>query len=707
MSLFNSRLIASLLSVSALAFGIYSVFDAQQLSTQQKSSRLDHVFVSFPFDEIQEIFLKTEKKELRLRQEGGEFFVQELSLEAPKSPVALTSEFKADPLPLRQLKTSLSQLSWRRTLLTPPPLSQLGLQQPRLELEVHTTRGLYRLKLGSKSLSPADTLYAQLEAVDATAMVGVIDADLLNDLSLDAQTYAGTRLLNVGKKRTLNLTIKRPEDILDFQRDENGFHFKAGGERVERELSDLLFLQLARTSVEKFLEPKAEQNELFRNNIEIRQTADDGSEQILIFGSTCPGSQQLVAVQLKGTRSLTGCAPALALGALKLPRDRFIDRSLAPLRPDEVDRAQIIEEKQRFDLIRKEGAFEILEPKSSPLSLAEGNNFLGALLSTQGELIATSDPRIAAWDHSQPLVTIRLKSPLYGQALLLEVVERSPKSGVTLRRANGDYLNFTSANSWPFSAQALWARSKLVLDLKPEMLLSIAIESQAVNETISYGEALQFAPPLQKTKVDRNLADYLRRSLSHLEAARWLPLSEVPAVARATAQIIVKIRSKAGAYKLTIGPEVPGGRLARLGEQKEYFVLSGVLLDLLAISHADRSPAQLDLNTAEKAAVEGPHAQLLFKRTASGLRVTQGQSFPNQGQRVLELCQSLTALYRIQNKPAVLGRERLSITSDGRKIIFFAPQLVNGRVLAPAYLPALKLYFYFAETSVANLSQLL
>ena len=48
MTLFKARLVAATLGVSALCLGAYSFYDFKSLTTQQQSSRLDHVFLSFP-----------------------------------------------------------------------------------------------------------------------------------------------------------------------------------------------------------------------------------------------------------------------------------------------------------------------------------------------------------------------------------------------------------------------------------------------------------------------------------------------------------------------------------------------------------------------------------------------------------------------------------------------------------------------------------
>ncbi len=638
MRLARARIVNGLLVAVAVALGVALFITRHTATTSERSAREDNVFRVWRPTELDRVKITRDGRTLELTRNRATEDPNAYFLGGAEGPVA-------DPATVSELLSALEFAVWKRRVAEAQvDPERFGLGKAKLEVRVTMGGRDYRLRIGGQAPAPHDAYYAELSGEGVIDPgVGLIAGELVERLSSDFRSFRGKNLLPYAKSELRQLRLEGAGGTRLLVADGRGFRLGSpDGPRADSEAVDRILFQLARLGLETFLDvPEAEQA-LFaqpKPNAGSDSTETEPSKPITVVqvpkqgepievrvGGVCPqDSREVVALRV-GTDALAGCVPRNVLPALSMTADEIEDRTPFPLGYDEIDHVAIREGSRELELIRSGAQFKLLEPEDRPLELDAGNDFVRALVETRGDrLVGVDDQKLEELGLTDPAGTVTVRGVLPGEGDPVEftVAFSAPRDGmVYLRREDdGVVLSLGERRAWVFTADPGWARSRALVDVKPEDVSRVEVDATDLDQTVIRGEAnlLELTKPAG-FEIDGGLASDWVSALASLRAVRWLTPEETGSFG--TPRLRVRMEYERDREKRTlafaIGPRTRGGFVARLldgSDDAPYFVVQPGLVRALETPVVTRQPMTPDVDGLEKLVITaGPVRQTLEKR---------------------------------------------------------------------------------------------
>ena len=676
------------LVLAALGLGTYLVSTAGGPTSEEILARENNLFAAFSPETIRSITLQGEQHSVKLRKVPDEadphlFFLGE------------NGRMPADPAVIEELLSTLEYATWRRTLPEESSLdlAKLGFESPRLELSINAGARSYRLLLGKPAEFPHQSLYARVQDESGQVVTGVVDQKLLSKLRRGEQEFRGNALFLYGRSETSALTIERNETQLQLRADSLGFLTEQSTEedvtkiRAERDLSDLIFYQMARASISTFVDPVTAKSLIAddSNAISVIQESHDAPPVSVQFGGRCPDDHLATVALRTAPDVVAGCVTRTILTAFRISSEAIQDRSAAPLNPDEIDHVVIREKaphakrESKLDLIRSEDAFRLLSHDSERVDLAAGQEFLEVLstgvlelvdsppkdLKRSGEIVIKGQSLPTGAESLDFLPKGNQEDPLV-QELHLELYRDSSASAASPlwvhRLDDGAWLKVPKPLDWAFSPNDAWAKDRHLLHVERDDILEVTVRSpngwtqtlDVKENLVKNGETVPADPLLSRRLLDE---------LSHLEAVRFVSADS----SREQAQMEITFSARANAqadekevieHKLWIGRRTRGGYLAWSNFAEGTFVVGLPSRSIFNAPWGSRADLQIDVASITQLTARADDRTYLFERQGESLRPNGGAAVEDMVAPLEEAIRGLEVIARVTHHPDALSLRR-------------------------------------------------
>ena len=669
------------LVLAALGLGTYLVSTAGGPTSEEILARENNLFAAFSPETIRSITLRGGQHSVKLRKVPDEadphlFFLGE------------SGHMPADPAVIEEVLSTLEYATWRRTLPEEGArdLAKLGFESPRLELSINAGARSYRLLLGKPAEFPDQSLYARVQNESGQAVTGVVDDKLLDKLLRGEQEFRGNALFLYGRSETSALAIEQNETHLQLRADSLGFLTEQSSEdglekiRAKRELSDLIFFQMARASISTFIDPTTAKSLIAddANAITVIQESHDAPRVSVRFGGRCPNDKLSTVAMRTAPDVVSGCVTRTILPALRISSEAIRDRSAAPLNPDEIDHVVIREKtphakrESKLDLIRSEDAFSLLSHDSERVELAAGQEFLEVLstgvldlvdsppkdLKRSGEIVikgqslptgAQSLDFVPNGNQQDPLVQ-ELHLELYREA------SASPASPLWVHRLDdGAWLTVPKSLDWAFSPNDTWAKDRHLLQIEPDDILEVTVSKpDGWAQTLDTRENV--VESAETVTADPLLSRRVLDELAHLEAVRFV--AEDSSHAQAAMEITFSVRANTQAEKrevtenkLWIGRRTRGGYLAWSSFTEGTFVIGLPTRSIFNAPWGSRAELQIDVASITQLTARADDRTYLFERQGESLRPNGGAAVEDMVAPLEEAIRAINVIARVTNHP--------------------------------------------------------
>lgn len=651
----RARWIDAALVLLALGGAVHLLTTSGEPTSADLLARRDNVFPFFPSDQLRSL-------ELTQSAPGRSFILRRNDdSDEPRSFLfGATGEKKADSALTSELLSALEFATWSHRPSGEPSEAAgeaaAGFSSPTLELTLTFETARARLLVGEKLPGSPERYRARME-MGSTTTTGLIPAELVERLLEDERSFQGRLLLPYAKSELRALTLERPDARLTLTADEAGFRLSApsssgpgiSGVRADRDAVDQLLFQLARVSVERFLELPEARAELAKEPrpVTVEQTAEDGGRARVTLGGVCPGAPNSIVALRTAPDEVAGCVPAGVLPVLRTTAEPLVSRTLVSLSADAIDHALVSGPRGEVDVMRQGAAFELREAtggdaKPRPVSLALGNEFLEKLTRARGELRPGPAPsreptgRVVLVGHGVAVSGLSSRGDEPGAPS-----PSAPPGDPTLRgelrlwhtgdeilverKDDGALLAFPRKSAWFLEGSKLWSLERELTAIDEDAVRGLRLEGAGLDVTLERRDGALVLTRPSGVRVDARLLGNLTDALEHLEVKRWL--DEAVSIERPRLSLRVDWE-KAGRperFELQVGPRVGGGFVGVSPNAPAPFVLSPALVRLLETSLVDRSPLVLDPGAYEALHLVTERGATRFERRGDVLVPTSGE----------------------------------------------------------------------------------
>ncbi len=597
MRLATARLTAlALFASSALLF--WAIVENHSRPTQSElESRKDHLLPEFDSFSVQKLAIArpgSDAPPLVLVRKDEETDLFLLGDEHGRS---------ADPGISSALLRALDRQKVQRRYDTPDQALLGRLAQPDFEVTI-VASGRTTLLLLSQGQG---YLVGKVSTEGSATSYVALDSSLSEVLSQGPKELTTRALFPISKSETKELALSRsqPPETVRLRPSAFGFSLAEKGQRAERDLVDAIFFQLAQSALVTIIDRKEVEAGQARAEVlfTVEQRGKSGGVSQVRFGGRCDAENEedtrVLALELAGDQR-AGCTSGSILAALSVETAALEDRSLLPLRADEIDHVVIETETGSIDLIRKDSAFEVSDARGRrSLDPEVGRNLVSALASARGTPVSSGKGLEA---RHQGTKTLRVVGHGPGDLVIDEKVTlRSEGDRLLATRADGVTLSLSSIAASPIRQASLWLEDKK-LDLgAAEAIQQLSFHTpKETRKFVRSPEGFRAAP--DGRLADAQLVEECLDTLTHLEAAAFLP----PERAEGTAPLTIEmgLGSDASARSLRIFGREIGGVRATLDGVPFPFLLDPGVFERLTRSLEDRTPASLELEQATRVLLE-------------------------------------------------------------------------------------------------------
>lgn len=485
-----------------------------------------------------------------------------------------------------------------------------------------------------------------------------LDSSLSELLSHGPKELTVRALFPIPKSETAELALSRsqPPGAVRLRPSAFGFSFAEKGQRADRDLVDAIFFQLAQSELVTIVDRKeVEARQALADVLfTVEQRGKSGGVSEVRFGGRCDAANEedtrVLALELSGDER-AGCASGSILAALSVEPTALEDRSLLPLRADEIDHVVIETEAETIDLIRKDSAFEVSDARGRrSLDAETGRRLLLALTSARGIPVSTEKGPDKGGAGTKTLRVVG-----HGPSDLVideKVMLNSEGDRLLATRADGVTLSLSPKDASPIVEAGLWLEDKK-LDLgTAEAIEELSFRTQKeTRKFVRSPEGFRAAP--DGRLADARLVEDWLDVLTHLEAAAFLPPEKAPAVASLT--IEVRLASEPQPRSLRVFGRETGGVRATLDGVPFPFLIDPGLLERLTRSLEDRTPASLDLEQATRVVLEATQPsprQVELKRIAGELLAVSERPLLLRSDDLRALLENLNPLWALPDLTA-------------------------------------------------------
>jgi len=667
------------LAASAVLGAGYLLATEEMPSTAELQERQANVFSAFSQNKLEGIRLTTKNSEVWLRKDKSSKDPHRYFLGKEGSRLADLSQ-------VAEVLSAVEFATWKRTLAEDSALeeSDLGFDSPRVELRLSAGPRSYRLLIGGAAPTPKDSSYARVEGASIETVTGVLGSNFVEKLIRGEQEFRGSALFPYSKSTTKHLLIEEAESKRSLSADESGFLLSEPSRpserlvRADREVSDLIFYQLARASVSRFLDDENLKKAVLADpkRVTVTQESEKGPSYRSVLGGNCPEDPNSVLAIRTAPDEILGCVTRSVLPALRLTAEELKSQVAVPLRADEIDHLVIREGKRSIDLVRRDSIYILASHQSKKIKKSVGDELLKAL--STGKLVPTSEEsadtkrselRIVGQGalSAEPPVPLPAGETRPSRVVELRLETYQGSSGLILHRLDDDsWFEVPSWLSWAFSADDTWARER-------QLFSEEKVTKAEVHFGSNYSE-LAGQPPAPGSATEEDdfdpdpaLSRQLFEVLANLKVERFLPASEKP-----PAQHSIKIDwtrdAKDGAIdeELFIGERTRGGYLAWGSFSDRVLVLPLHVVRALRIPLGDRKNAKVSTFQIFELTLRAGDRTYEFRDRAGVLSPSGGEATDDMIAPLTEALRAVEVIARVGEQPKLQalkrGTARLSLS---------------------------------------------
>lgn len=610
-------------------------------TTSELESRKDHLLPDFDASSVQK---------LTIARPGSGAPPLVLVRKDDETDVLLLGDAhgrRADPGISSALLRALDRQKVQRRYEAPDDSLLARFAQPDFELTIVSSGRTTRVLLSQGS----GYLVGKVSAGGGAPSYVALDGSLSDVLSQGPKELTTRSLFPIPKSETAELAIGRDQPLQTVRLRPSAFGFSLAdkGQRANRDVVDAIFFQLAQSELVTIVDRaeveagQAHAEALFT----VEQRGKSGGVSHVRFGGRCNAADKedtrVLVLELSGEQR-TGCAPGAILAALSMEASALEDRSLLPLRADEIDHVVIETETETIDLIRKDSAFEVSDRRGRrSLSAEIGGKLLLALTSARGTPVAFEKTPEKAREGTKTLRVVG-QGP---EDLVIDekITLRSDGARLLATRADSVTLSLSPKDASPIREANLWLEDKK-LDLgTSETIGEFTFHARA--ETRRFIRSPEgFRAAVDGRLADARLVEECLDLLTHIEASAFLPADK--ALGAPSLTIEVRLEAEEAPRSLRIFGRETGGTRATFSGVPFPFLIDPAILERLTRSLEDRTPASLGLDQATRVLLEasmpGPR-QIELQGNAGELLATSERPLLLRSEELRALLENLNPLW--------------------------------------------------------------
>ena len=601
----QKHVINSVLAIVAVALIAIVLLTRKHLGTDEREARGDHVLVDYREHAVTLVEIEAAGKPAVVLAKAQTRAETQTETDDAWQIIEPTRE-EADENAVEDYLSNLQFAAWERRVPEEPEAGvDYGFATPSLTVSLTMGDVQYELILGKPSVSPPDSVYAQVSGINVTKPgIGILSGGLAKQLAANADAFRPTWLLPYLSTalRSIQIDGTGGSRLLVRHADDRWYLQVGDAEvRAARRPLEFMLAQFARLEAERFLPMEAAlkaQKGAHTVTITMVPRRADASRGVTIVGGACPGEVGSVVVIRQEPNPVAACVPRDVLRGLEQPASALVDRQLFALRADQVQEWTLRNGEDVLELARSDAAWVARRPVEAPVEGDVGDQRLASILDIRGERL--EGPSLERIGLKKPAGELVLRAVALDDDEVTETVTFSAPDSqgrvYALRQSDGVVLVLPKGGATALQAGVAFVRSRQILDVPDTNITAITVEGPRgdVRAVMGEGGELELVEPKGFNADSGMLTDWVRM-LSRLSADRWVADEDDGSYGLAKPQLVVRFLEDAVKrplkwHELRVGRSTRGGAFAAYDGQKGVFVLPRA-----AVSALERVPSDRDV----------------------------------------------------------------------------------------------------------------
>ena len=553
----------------------------------------------------------------------------------------------ADAAAVDKFLTALADARALRKVDQGPAASVFGLDEPRVQIVLHTVKQTHRLALGGAAPTPSGAHYARFSTDQAAPSIVVVAQSLFDDLATDLDSFRLRTLTEISEADVTRIEIDAPSGPIVLRRS-TPKNFVIDGQPqllANREVVKSLFFQLSRLSSSRFLSTSEATVALGASPAHfVFETRDPKQTLSFDAGGSCPGDPSKLVIVRHSPSAQSGCATRELDRTLELARDDFADRRAFSLHVDEVEELDLSSPKGKFSLVRKGTGFVLHTGSETPVELEAGNQRILALLEASGERILQPNLGDLGLEAGGSTVTMR-SSAARDSEVTVQVVRVGNRDAdgnlAVYREQDRTALRVPGPQARAFALDSTLLYARKLTEFGLSSFLSAEIERASERQVLrrAPSQELQLdAPP--GFSPDGVLSSDLIQTLGALTAERFVADRDDGTFGLVHSRLAVRFAYKnadgsKSERRLRFGDETALGVFATLGDDGPVFVLPRTVRETCDTLLINRAVFPSGPDELIRLTLEAHGRSLTLARQGDRLAVVQPSAVPPEKAQAL------------------------------------------------------------------------
>jgi hypothetical protein len=574
----------------AVALGVYLyVVDSGSVTTKELEARKRNLFRVWRRADISEIVIEKQAQTVQIvrrTDDAGDVMYE------------LGGGETADPISVDKLLGALEFATPERRVDTGGDRNAMGLAAPRVRLTLTMGPIVHKLVIGGPAPAPAGSAYAEMEGQGFF----VVSRDLVTELLRPSDVYRGRTLVPYLSSTLSELALQGSGGERRFVATRGGWSVVRGEHkiRVDRDVFDRMLTSLAEARAETFLADveadRVQADAATKVRIVMTPQAAGSPRAVIDVGGDCPGHpEDIVAVRREPLPRKSACVPKGVLDAFATPLDRFVDRHVFSLRPDEMEEIILVAGPERLEVVRSGTGFRQRAPTEGLVDTEVGQAFARSLHDLSAETVESAGEPGKADRPTATITKIGGGEERLGTETI-EIGERGADGLYDLwRAADGARLRVTRDAADILRPSGLALRSRKVIDEAASHVRRVVVDSPSVSQILVRSSSGGFSLEQPKSlAVDPGLASDVNEALVKLRAERWVADHDDGSFGLGETGARYELVLESSQFRVETGRATSGGVFARLADRPEVFVLSDSARRSIETWAIDRSYFMVD-----------------------------------------------------------------------------------------------------------------
>ena len=635
----RNRTVIAILTVATALLAFILFFERGTLTTSERQSRKNHVFVGFKRDLVDRLAVRgsTGQEVVLERSKGGEVdSVESWRITSPRDLDADSSEAQSI---ISAIDFLLRDRAVKGSNVVADP--NYGLATPRLSGSFSIRGEVTSFKVGADA--KGGKVYLAIDGVEDE--VYAVESDFLETMDKGVDDLRSKDIADLEIHEAVRVEVTRENGGLRLRRDpggtwkvhDSGAWILAAEERVSELLGEVDGVR-----AERFVADNVPEGDLAKYGLGVPKRSIEvtvtGQEKVsLRVGDPCVGEDGQVHVTVLGSGTVA-CAEDDLLSTIDRPSSWLRETKIASFRRDEVDRISITRDGASLAMENGEDGWKIENQKEPALDGEAISELLNALNETRAEQIEIG--KEAADRLGSPAAEVTLKLAEDAGEIRLGLFKGGSPGVEQVRRAGEDaVLNVPSGLIEKARPDPLAFRVREIEVGDKYDIEEIRIDGAAVQEMVKEDGVWKLVSPVS-VEADGSAVRKLANLLAKIEVKRFVAAKAGPEhgfsepFATVTARFVEekeeadkKDRTGSKESILELGNEVRaqnGLRYARLkGGEEVVFAVGSEYEDAVAKPLVARDLLQVNVTDAKRLSFETGGQELVLSR--------QGDRWSRQG----------------------------------------------------------------------------